>query len=263
MFRSSLILGLSIIFFTTLFYTSCNSSSTEIRTVTGTDLADTLKSDEGFTGVYKSFHPDGYLYSEVSYLDGKKDGISKRFYSDGKVHSIIEYKGGKKIGVSKWFYTSGEVYRETPYTDGKIDGIQKKLYRDGTIQAEIPFVNGDRKIGLKEYNERGTLRESYPEIEVRTVDRISTHGRYTVELRLSNNSKKVKFYLNAVSDSLFLPDGKNYLLTEDGIGRMDFIHKESGGYTRDLNLVALYRTRNGNQKIIQKNFRLPSDHLAY
>lgn len=255
-------LSLLLIIFTLPLFQSCNSSP-DLRSITGTELADTLKNDASFTGVYKSFHPDGYLYSEVSYKDGKKDGISKRFYSDGKVHSIIEYKEGKKVGFSKWLYTSGEDYRLTPYTNGKIDGIQKKLYRDGTTQAEIPFVLGNRKVGLKEYNDRGTLLKSYPEIQIKAIDRIGSHGRYSIEISLSNNSKNVKFYLNAVKDSLFIPNGKNYLMTTNGVGKVDFIQKQSGTYDRDMNIVALYRTRNGNQKILQKKFRLPSDRLSY
>ncbi len=241
----------------------CNSPSEDIRAITGTELADTLKDDAGFTGVYKSFHPDGYLYSEVSYKDGKKDGISKRFYSDGKVHSIIEYREGKKVGTSKWLYTSGEVYRETPYTNGKVDGIQKKYYRDGTVQAEIPYSHGNRKVGLKEYNERGELRTSYPEIRINPINRIETHARYTLELRLSNNSKNVKFYYEAVKDSIFIPEGKQYILTDDGVGMVEFVYREEGGYPRAVNLVAVYRTRYGNSKILQKSFRLPSDHLFY
>jgi antitoxin component YwqK of YwqJK toxin-antitoxin module len=241
----------------------CNSSSQDARAVTGTELADTLKDDAGFTGIYKSYHPDGYLYSEVSYKDGKKDGISRRFYSDGKVHSIIEYREGKKVGTSKWLYTSGEVYRETPYADGKVDGIQKKLYRDGTVQAEIPYSQGNRKVGLREYNERGTLFTSYPEIRITPIDRIETHGRYTLELRLSNNSKNVKFYYDAVKDSLFIPEGKQYILTDEGVGMVEFVYRETGGYPQHVNLVAVYRTRYGNSKILQKSFRLPNDHLVY
>ena|GEM_PF-1014611 len=241
----------------------CNPSSQDIRAVTGTELADTLKDDAGFTGVYKSYHPDGYLYSEVSYKDGKKDGISRRFYSDGKVHSIIEYREGKKVGTSKWLYTSGEVYRETPYTDGKVDGIQKKYYRDGTVQAEIPYSYSNRKVGLKEFNERGKLLTSYPEIRIDPIDRIKTHERYTLELRLSNNSKNVKFYFDAIKDSIFIPDGKQFVLTDEGVGMVEFVYREIGGYPQHINLVAVYRTKNGNSKILQKSFRLPNDHLNY
>jgi antitoxin component YwqK of YwqJK toxin-antitoxin module len=241
----------------------CNPSSQDIRAVTGTELADTLKEDSGFTGIYKSYHPDGYIYSEVSYKDGKKDGTSRRFYSDGKVHSIIQYKEGKKVGTSEWLYTSGEVYRVSPYTNGKLDGIQKKFYRDGTIQAEIPYSQGNRKVGLKEYNERGILLNSYPDIQIRPIDRIETHGRYSLELKLSNNSENVKFYYEAVKDSILLTDGKNYVLSDSGVGMVEFVYKQTGGYPQDINLVALYRTRNGNQKILQKRYRLPSDHLTY
>jgi len=256
--KSFFLMGLCMIF-----VHGCNQTSQEIRAVTGTNLADTLKNDSGFTGIYKSYHPDGYLYSEVSYMDGKKDGTSRRFYSDGKVHSIIQYKEGKKVGTSKWLYTSGELYRETPYSSGKINGIQKKFYRDGIIQAEIPYSQGSRKVGLKEYNTKGTLSKSYPEIQIRGIDRIDTHGRYTLELTLTNKSKNVKFYYEAVQDSTFIPDGGNYVFTEEGIGMVEFAYKETGGFTQDINMVAIYRTRNGNQKILQKRFRLPSDHLSY
>ena len=259
-------IGLQVLFagiVSLLISQGCNSSSQDVRAVTGTELADTLKEDAGFTGLYKSYHPDGYLYSEVSYQNGKKDGISKRFYSDGKVHSIIEYREGKKVGKSKWLYTSGEVYRETPYRDGKVDGIQKKYYRDGTVQAEIPYSGGNRKIGLKEYNERGSLLTSYPEIRITPVDRIDSHGRYTLELRLSNNSRNVKFYYDAVKDSIFIPGGKQYIMTDDGVGMVEFVYRETGGRQQNINLVAVYRTRYGNSKILQKSFRLPSDHLVY
>lgn len=241
----------------------CIHSSPDVISVTGTDLADTLRDNPGYTGVYKSYHTDGYLYSEVSYKDGKKDGISKRFYSDGKVHSVIEYREGKKVGTSKWLYTSGEVYRITPYSDGKIDGIQKKYYRDGTVQAEIPYVNGQRKVGLNEYNAHGKKVTSYPDIVIEPVDRIGTHGRYTLKIALSNNSENVKFYYNAVQDSIFKPDGKNYILTQSGVGMMEFVLKAEGGHPKDLQIVAFVRTRMGNSKILQKDFRLPSDRLSY
>lgn len=255
------VLGIGVVIL--FLFQGCNSSSQEVRAVTGTELADTLKEDTGFTGVYKSFHPDGYLYSEVSYKNGKKDGISKRFYSDGKVHSIIEYREGKKVGTSKWLYTSGEVFRETSYRDGQVDGIQKKYYRDGTVQAEIPYSQGNRRVGLKEYNERGTLLTSYPEIRISAIDRIDTHGRYTLELRLSNKSKNVKFYYDAVKDSIFIPEGKQYIMTEDGVGKVEFVYRETGGYPQTINLVGVYRTRYGNAKVLQKSYRLPSDHLVY
>ena len=64
-------------------------------------------------------------------------------------------------------------------------------------------------------------------------------------------------------DSIFYPEGKQYLLTDNGVGRMDFIYKQIGGHPRDINIVALYRTRNGNQMILQKEYRLPSDRLSY
>ena len=42
---------------------NCTNSSPDVISVTGTDLSDTLKDNPQFTGIYKSYHTDGYLYS--------------------------------------------------------------------------------------------------------------------------------------------------------------------------------------------------------
>jgi len=219
--------------------------------------------DSKFTGIYKSYHTDGYLYSEIKFENGLKHGLSKRYYPDGKLHSEIYYENGKKVGLSKWFYTSGEVYRVTPYKNGKINGIQKKFFRDGTLQAEIPYENGNRKIGLKEYNKYGDLLKSYPKIVFTAYDNTQTNRMYLLKCSLSNKSRKVKFYLGELNDSIFIVDEKNYLLTENGIAVIRFIQKPGSKGNSVVKVIAVYNTRTGNKKILLGKFFLPYSDLFH
>jgi antitoxin component YwqK of YwqJK toxin-antitoxin module len=216
-----------------------------------------------FTGIYKSYHTDGYLYSEISYKNGIKHGLAKRYYPDGKLHSEIYYENGIKADTSRWFYTSGEVYRITPYKNGEIHGIQKKFYRDGILQADIPYSNGNRIPGLKEYDRYGDLLKSYPEIVFKSTDNTKTYRRYTLRCSLSNNSRRVVFYLGELKNSVFIPDKMHYLLTENGSTKLEFTQKPGVEGNRVINITAIYNTRAGNKKILQGKFILPYSDLFY
>lgn len=244
---------------------SCTHTPTPIEktVVLSSKTSKPPSEDSKFTGIYKSYHTDGYLYSEIKFENGLKHGLSKRYYPDGKMHSEIYYKNGKKVGLSKWFYTSGEVYRVTPYKNGKIDGIQKKFFRDGTLQAEIPYENGNRKIGLKEYDKYGDLLKSYPKIVFTAYDNTQTNRMYLLKCSLSNKSRKVKFYLGELNDSIFIVDEKNYLLTENGSAEIKFIQKPGSTGNRVVRVIAVYNTRSGNKKILLCKFSLPYSDLFH
>ena len=244
---------------------SCTHTPTPIEktVVLSSKTSKPPSEDSKFTGIYKSYHTDGYLYSEIKFENGLKHGLSKRYYPDGKLHSEIYYENGKKVNLSKWFYTSGEVYRVTPYKNGKIDGIQKKFFRDGTLQAEIPYENGNRKIGLKEYNKYGDLLKSYPKIVFTAYDNTQTNRMYLLKCSLSNKSRKVKFYLGELNDSIFIIDEKNYLLTENGIAEIKFIQKSGSKGNSVVKVIAVYNTRTGNKKILLGKFFLPYSNLFH
>ena len=227
------------------------------------DSNNKVKDDSsGYNGVFKSYR-DGYLYSEVTLKNGRKNGLSVRYYPGGGINTQLFYKDGIKVDTSKWFYTNGKIYRETPYKHGKIHGIQKKYHKDGCVMAEIPYANGKRKPGLKEFSQYGNEITKYPSIVIQNQDLRSSSSTYIIHIRLSNNAKRVKFYRGSYINEVFDVDKLEYLLTENGQSQINFIEKP--GYTgeTEIHLIAEYITRAGNKKYIIGKAILPSANLKY
>ncbi len=237
-------------------FQACQSKKTSDRS----DEDVTKNNSSGYNGVYKSYR-DGYLYSEVMLVNGEKNGLARRYYSNGKVNTEVYYENNVKIGTSKWFYTNGKVYRETPYENGKINGIQKKYHKDGTLMAEIPYESGNRKIGLQEYSFYGSPVTSYPNIVIHVDDQRSMNGLVKVSLSLSNKSKNVKFYEGDIINGIFDDELSTYILTEDGKGIMRFTENLDYEGKKIINIIAIYKTKLVNKKILQKKLILPSNHL--
>ena len=214
----------------------------------------------GYNGVYKSYR-DGYLYSEVTLEEGKKNGLAKRFYKNGKVNTEVYYKNNIKVDTSRWYYTNGKIYRETPYNKGKIHGIQKKYHKNGVLKAEIPYVNGNREVGLKEYSYYNSPIKSYPSIIYYIDDQRKEKGQVFLTIRLSNNSEKVKFYQGELEKGIFDTDKAIYILTEKGRGTISFVEKADYTGKNQINIIAYHKTKLGNYKILQKKITLPSTHL--
>lgn len=222
----------------------------------------TKPDSSGYNGVFKSYR-DGYLYSEVTLKNGKKNGLSVRYYPGGGINTQLFYKDGIKVDTSKWFYTNGKIYRETPYKQGKIHGIQKKYHKDGSVLAEIPYANGKRKSGLKEFSQYGNEVTKYPSIVIQNQDLRSSSNTYIVNISLSNSAKRVKFYMGSYVNEVFDVDKLHYLLTENGQSHIRFIEKSGYIGETEIHLIAEYITRAGNKKYITGKVILPSANLKY
>lgn len=128
-------------------------------------------------GLYKSFHDNGNLATEGSYLNDLKDGYFKWYYEDGTLKKTEKYEMGvlieapetAKIRFKQQFYPNGEVKAEGTYRKGVKDGIHRTfdengevissaIYADGKVRAEGVYDADGNKQGLwKEYYPDGTL----------------------------------------------------------------------------------------------------------
>jgi len=45
-------------------------------------------------GIFKSYHDNGKLKSEVNYIDGLRQGIFKDYYRDGQLYKKVNYIDG-------------------------------------------------------------------------------------------------------------------------------------------------------------------------
>ena len=88
-------------------------------------------------GVTKIYTPEGYLYLEISYKNGLKDGMTKCYFENTK---IVDWKQN--------------------YTKNKLNGISRSYFKNGNLRVTETFVNGVKE-GIEEtYNQEGFLEYS-------------------------------------------------------------------------------------------------------
>jgi antitoxin component YwqK of YwqJK toxin-antitoxin module len=63
-------------------------------------------------GIWYSYYEHGVKWSELSYVDGLKEGISMVYFPDGTVHYKGQYKNDKKVGTWTFYNEDGTVKNE-------------------------------------------------------------------------------------------------------------------------------------------------------
>ncbi len=150
-----------------------------------------------------------------------RHGIQKRYYQHGSLYSEIPYVAGKRNGVAYTYYPvvgSAEpiVWKEQPYTDDKLEGICKRYHRDGKLQAEYEYKNGLPATGLKEFYQSGNPVKQPTLI----LDKVKVTNSYYVTARLSDDTKKVDFYIGDLVEDKYFPEHLKALQVVDGKGEI-------------------------------------------
>ena len=60
-------------------------------------------------GVWKAFHPNGTVWTEAFYIDGKEDGDYKVYYENGNLHHSEQYDNGICVGEWKFYNEQGKL----------------------------------------------------------------------------------------------------------------------------------------------------------
>ncbi len=86
-------------------------------------------------GITKTFYPNGKLYAEWSFVDGKQDGVTKIYYQNGKIQSQLSYKNGKLDGESSVYGENGRRISKNMYKNG-IPSYEKKTDETDMTQTD-------------------------------------------------------------------------------------------------------------------------------
>jgi antitoxin component YwqK of YwqJK toxin-antitoxin module len=131
----------------------------------GTIISKELYIDDRKEGKSYYYFPDAKLKSEVSYLNGKKQGLSKEFDESGKTISLVYYhngyvteredinrkdKNGLKQGVWREFYPDGRIKKEENYVNDILDGFYKEYNEKGDMVLLLNYKKGNLVIDEKE-----------------------------------------------------------------------------------------------------------------
>lgn len=151
----------------------------------------------GKVSVYKVFHPNGKLKSEVNLKDGKLNGLYHEYDTLGNEVVLATYKADVPDGAWTEWYPNGKVKKSFYYKDGMRNGNCTEYYQTGTVKWENIYVNGVAG-AAKAYSENGTLLSSktyleafYPpsclEIQMKNVRGAALHY-YFMDTTLSNTA---------------------------------------------------------------------------
>ena len=92
--------------------------------------------------LWQFFSPEGILYTQEHYCDGKKNGISTYYYKRGNIAEEVEWKNDIKDGIWKKYHENGQLKMTSGYKDGKIEGEYVVFFPDGKIEVQGKFENG-------------------------------------------------------------------------------------------------------------------------
>ncbi len=217
---------------------------------------DQNKKTDTTDGVKKYYTSDGKLKNEITILQGKRNGVARTYYKNGKVSLEMNYKTGKRDGSSKRYYENGTLYQETNYNDDKIDGIRKKYRENGRPMSVARYESDFPCNGLKEYLLSGEPKDNFPSMVITTQDNLLTKGIYSINLSLSDKSKRVKFYIGNLSTSGCLTYDLigTILDKKTGIGTVQYSLSPGGFMMEELNFIAEVETNLGNTYLAQKKF---------
>lgn len=111
-------------------------------------------------GLWKKYHVNGNLKSEITYLDNRPHGSYKLYYPDGVKEEDGNWVNQRNTGNFKRFHPNGTVSQEFIFEDnGLRTGTQKYYYENGNLEMEVEIVKGVEEGTMKRYYPNGDLME--------------------------------------------------------------------------------------------------------
>ncbi len=222
--------------------------------------ADTVQvADTGFTGI-KKYHSYKRLIKEVTFRNGVRQGEMKSYYQGGQLYQTFWYENGLREDSAKWYYVEGPVFRSTPFLHDTIHGTQVQYYRNGKVRAKLKFIKGLRTPGLEEFTREGKLIGNYPDISYKLTDNYSTGGRVRINLELTNQVLKAKFYKGGFYNGVFDTARVEPVNTTNGKAVID-LKKSNTPQKNYTEVIAEIITDFGNKLYVYKKIDLPYGDL--
>ena len=200
-------------------------------------------------------NPDKIEY-EIPILKGTKlrHGVQKRFYPHGSLYSKIPFTRNVRNGTAYTYYKAYNgakpaVWKEQIYVNGKLDGLCKRYHEDGTLQAEYNYKKGLPGIGLKEYNKSGK-EIKHPTL---ILSKNNSNGYIQIKIKMSNNTKNVKYYTSVLIEGRYLSDNKKKIKVTNGVGE---ILIPASTNKKSITVIAIMSTRYHNKYITYKTISL-------
>lgn len=97
--------------------------SKEIKVTDGDSLA--YFGEQLFTGIATSHYANGQQATEITYVDGMRDGVETRWYESGVKRFEGRFSKNQLIGVFEEWHSNGRLKSEAIWKDGKRVSIRE------------------------------------------------------------------------------------------------------------------------------------------
>jgi antitoxin component YwqK of YwqJK toxin-antitoxin module len=108
-------------------------------------------------GLYQSFHPNGKIFRESNYVNGKLHGVTKTYYESGALESTETMQNGIFEGPYQKFYENGKVSNEGQYANNEMSGVWKRYFESGELMEEVNFAKNEENGPFRFYHKNGKL----------------------------------------------------------------------------------------------------------
>ena len=112
--------------------------------------ADLYQPPKGYSGIWRTWYPNGRLESERNYIDGKREGRSRQWFENGGLQTELAYSADLPNGKWTWWDIDGNVTLESMWQNGVqvtehtyLSPATVTVQRDNT--AETAGSKGPRK----------------------------------------------------------------------------------------------------------------------
>jgi antitoxin component YwqK of YwqJK toxin-antitoxin module len=110
-------------------------------------------------GLWKVYHPNGKLKSEITFVSGRPKGPYTTYFSNGQIEEKGNWSLVKNYGKFVRYYEDGTIHQEFEFNEsGKRTGTQKYYHPNGKLAIEGNWNGGKESGEVKEYYETGELR---------------------------------------------------------------------------------------------------------
>ena len=110
-------------------------------------------------GIWKTYHPNGKIKSEITYTDNRPKGYAKMYYEDGTLQEEGSWENNRWVGGYKAYHDNGQTFYDFNYNNtGKREGTQKYFYENGQLMMKGDMKDGKETGVWEEHYENGDLR---------------------------------------------------------------------------------------------------------
>ena len=103
-------------------------------------------------------YPAEAVYEEGPVIDGERNGLWKRFHNNGLLRSEIHYSGGVPFGDYRLYDNQGRLYEEGRWEYGMNVGKLLRYWPNGSLQQQLAFDSqGVAQGQQRHYHDNGQL----------------------------------------------------------------------------------------------------------